>query len=263
MGSELRRMLRLARLVWHLMLGIFTAHVLLGAVNNLAYNNQYRHQRALIIWWNRKLCRIVNLRIHIEGAINPKPTLFVANHISWLDITCLAAVLDGHFIAKDEVGAWPVFGAMAKRGDTLFVKRGDAAITSAVADQMTWRLLQKKNLIMFPEGTSTSGGSVQRFHARLFQSAIRARAEVQAVAIAYPDPDNNFYVNPVAPFVGEDNLLVHLWTLLREPALEIKVTFCKALPVEGKDRRTLADRARAQILATFEPKFGYREDISA
>ncbi len=83
------------------------------------------------------------------------------------------------------------------------------------------------------------------------------------MAITYPDSNNNFVVNPVAPFIGDDNLLVHLWTLLREPALEVRVTFCKALPAEGKDRRTLADRARAQILATFEPALGYRGDISA
>ena len=259
---ELRRMQRLVRLAGHLMLGMLAAHLVLRTVNKLAHRLP-RHQRyaqAVVQWWNRKLCRIINLRIHIEGEINARPTLFVANHISWLDITCLAARLDARFVAKQEVRDWPLFGAMAQRNHTLFIKRGDAGATAAVADQMTWSLLQKNNVIVFPEGTSSNGATVERFHARLFQPAIRARVEVQAVAISYPHAQG---INPIAPFVGDDNLLRHLWDALREPAIDIRLTFCKPIPAEGMDRRALATHARNQILAAFGNAAGLRVDISA
>ncbi len=175
---QLRRVQRLTRLVWHLFLGTLVAHLLPGAAHKKAgqFFLSNKHARTAVRWWNRKLCRIVNLRIYIDGQINLQPTLFVANHISWLDIAALASVLDARFVAKQEVGDWPVIGAMATRNHTLFIKRGDADTTSSVADQMTWSLLQKNSHIVFPEGTSSNGATVQHFHARLFQSAIRARA---------------------------------------------------------------------------------------
>lgn len=259
---QLRRLQRLLRLGWHLLLGLIAAYLVLGTVSRFAHRLP-RHQRyaqVVVRWWNRKLCHIINLRIHIEGAINPNPTLFVANHISWLDIACLAAILDARFVAKQEVRDWPLFGAMAIRNHTLFIKRGDASVTAAVADQMTWSLLQKNNFIVFPEGTSSNGASVEQFHARLFQSAIRARAEVQAVAITYPHPQG---MNPAAPFVGDDNLLHHLWNLLREPAIDIKLAFCKPITGEGMDRRAMATHTRNQILANFESVTGERKNISA
>ncbi len=242
MYADLRRLVRLLRLAGHFVVGPFIAHVLLRLVD-------YPRQQALSKWWNYKLCRILNLRIHIHGNINSQPTLFVANHISWLDINCLGSVLKAHFVSKQEVREWPVFGAMAARIGTLFLKRGDATVTSMVADQMTWLLLQKKSLVMFPEGTSSDGNSVDRFHARLFQSAIRSRTAVQAVALSFPHEQG---VNPLVPFIGDDNLLLHLWKLLSLPVVEVRLTFCKPIFAEGLDRRLLANHTRSQILSTFE-----------
>lgn len=259
---HLRRMQRLVHLAWHLMLGILAACLMLRTLNSLAQRLpcQQRYTQAVVRWWNRKLCHIINLRIHIEGAVNPKPTLFVANHISWLDIACLAALLDARFVAKQEVGEWPVIGAMAKRNHTLFIKRGDADTTAAVADQMTWSLLQKNSHIVFPEGTSSDGATVQHFHGRLFQSAIRAHAPVQAVAIVYPHAQG---INPAAPFIGDDDLLHHLWNLLLQPSTDVTLTFCKPLDAEGRERRSLATHTRSQILSVLENHILVREDLSA
>lgn len=255
MRQELRRLQRLVRLAWHLMLGMVAVHLILGVRSKGTHDAQYHYQQTLATWWNRKLCEIINLRLRIEGKINSGPTLFVANHISWLDIPCLAAVLNARFVSKEEVRGWPIFGAMAARTSTLFLKRGYSSVTTRVAEQMTWRLLQKKNLVFFPEGTSSEGDSVLRFHARLFQAAIRARAEVQAVAITYPHAQG---VNPIAPFIGDDNLLHHLWKLLAEPSMDVTLTFCQPLAAAGLQRRMLADQARAQVLAVVEQRHNTR-----
>lgn len=249
MKLHVRRLQRLLRLAWHMLMGMCAAHVGLPVTNKVAQGGQYRIQQAVSKWWNYKLCRILNLRLHIEGTINTAPTLFVANHISWLDIPCLATVLNAHFVSKEEVRGWPIFGAMAARTSTLFLRRGDATVTSMVADQMTWSLLRKRSIVIFPEGTSSEGDSVLHFHARLFQSAIRSHAEVQAVAISFPHEQG---VNPAAPFVGDSNLLDHLWRLLAEPVMEARLIFCQPLAAAGLPRRVLANRARAQVLASIE-----------
>ena len=195
--------------------------------------------------WNRRLCRLLDLRVTICGRIAPASTLLVANHISWLDIPCLHAVTEGSFVAKEEVARWPLVGAMAREAGTLFLRRGDRFALETVGERMTWLLKRGHNIILFPEGTTTDGATVQRFHSRLYQSALRAHAYVQPVAVSYP---HRAGVNPAVPFLGDDNLARHLWTLLAEPSVEVTLTFCPAVSAAAfASRRAAAEHTRAQI----------------
>ena len=54
-------------------------------------------------WYHRKVCRILGIRLHIEGDVPPGPVLLVSNHTSWLDIPVLSAVAPVSFVAKSEV----------------------------------------------------------------------------------------------------------------------------------------------------------------
>jgi 1-acyl-sn-glycerol-3-phosphate acyltransferase len=114
---------------------------------------------------------------------------------------------------------------------------------------MTWLLAANSPVIVFPEGTSTDGSSVLRFHARLYQSASRIDGYVQAVAIRYPHESG---INTAIPFVGDDYLAGHLWRLLGEESIEAELHFCAPLASEGRKRRMLADATRRQIIETLE-----------
>src|SRR5688572_32840085 len=62
-------------------------------------------------WYHRQVCRLLGIRLHIEGALDAgKPVLLVSNHTSWLDIPVLSAVAPVSFVAKRAVGTWP-FGS--------------------------------------------------------------------------------------------------------------------------------------------------------
>lgn len=242
---ETRRAGRCVRVLWHLLVAVGAAHGVLPLMHAARLPRRHDIQRRMVRAWMRKLCRILGLRIHVTGAIDSRPTLFVANHVSWLDIPCLLATVDAAFIAKHEVAAWPVIGRMAARIGTLFLRRGHGS-SARTGDRMTWRLAQGQHLAIFPEGTTTDGTRIGRFHARLYQAAIRTHSRVQAVAIAYPHAHG---VNPAAPFVGDDDLLRHLWSLLAEREIAVQLTFCPPVPAAGRERRALADATRAQILA--------------
>lgn len=244
-----RRIVRMARLFGHLLVGAATAHGLLPLLGRLDHDRARTH--AVVRWWNRRLLHILNLRLMIDGEISTRPTLFVANHISWLDIACLRAVLDVTFVAKQEVRRWPVVGGMAARAGTIFLVRGNNNSTTLAAERMTWTLTQRRHLLIFPEGTTSDGRGVRRFHARLYQAAVRAHACVQAVALSYPHAHG---VHPVAPFVDNDNLARHLWTLLAEDRLTVRMAFCAPLPAAGQQRQTLANRTHAQVCEAIRPK---------
>jgi 1-acyl-sn-glycerol-3-phosphate acyltransferase len=232
----------LVLLFGHLLIGAVTAHSLLPLLNRQDHIQTRTH--AVVRWWNRRLVRILNLRLTIEGKISNRPTLFVANHISWLDIACLRSLLDVTFIAKQEIRRWPIVGGMATRVGTIFLARGSNHDTASAAERMTWALTQRQKLLVFPEGTTTDGREVRHFHARLYQAAIRTHACVQAIALSYPHTDG---VHPAAPFLDDDNLARHLWRVLAEDSLAVKIAFCAPLPAAGQQRRALANRTRAQV----------------
>lgn len=205
--------------------------------------------------WNRTVCRILNVRLQIHGELGEQTRLLVANHISWLDIIALGAHRSVIFVAKQEVAAWPVLGYLAKRTGTLFVRRGDARQTAAIAEQMAWKLRQGKRIVLFPEGTTTTGERVLRFHSRLFQPAQLAQVQVQAVAIEYRGE-----ARAIAPFVGEDEFLPHLLRLLKHEPIDIHLHYC--LPLSASlHRDVLAQTTRQQIVSAIAAQSS--EGISA
>ncbi len=135
---------------------------------------------------------IMGIRVSFTGELNQtKPTLYVSNHISYLDILVLGD-LKAYFIAKAEVASWPVIGKLAEFQNTLFIERraGRARHQLSVMQQ---HLNNSKNLILFPEGTSTDGVHVDPFKSSLFEAANLAalnqtsslRVAIQPITIAY------------------------------------------------------------------------------
>lgn len=198
----------------------------------------------IVVHWNRTVCRILNVRLEITGAPDPAARLLVANHISWLDIIALGGQCRGQFVAKAEVADWPVMGYLAKRIGTLFVQRGDAAQTATTAELMLWRLRQGKRLMLFPEGTTTPGERVLRFHGRLFQPAGLAGVGVQAVALGYSGP-----AKTAAPFIGEDEFVPHLLGILRLERIDLSLSYGPLLPA-GLDAGGMAALSRRWVAET-------------
>jgi 1-acyl-sn-glycerol-3-phosphate acyltransferase len=203
-----------------------------------------RRVRAL---WYSLLARILGLKVRRSGELMATPGLMVSNHISWLDIMVLGSQYPFDFVAKQEVSTWPVVGFLARHSGTLFVRRGDTHSTRATAEDMAWRLRRGHYLVLFPEGTSSPGHEVLRFHPRLFQPALLVNAPVQAVALAYRGEARN-----LAPFVDDDEFLPHLWKLLAIRAIEVDVVFCATVAPNRFDRNGLARHTHSQIVAALE-----------
>lgn len=137
--------------------------------------------------FHRMCCYLFSMKVSTEGEISVlKPTLFLSNHISYLDIFALGSSLPGYFIAKSEVAGWPVLGQLAKMQNTLFFERKGNKIRAQLSI-MSDHFDEKKNLILFPEGTSTEGEHVEPFKSSLLQSVEQAACTViiQPVTIAY------------------------------------------------------------------------------
>ncbi|MFO1372376.1 MAG: lysophospholipid acyltransferase family protein [Candidatus Competibacteraceae bacterium] len=219
------------------------AGVLIAAALGPGGQRRYVSTRPLV-WWSRGLCRILRVRLRVCGTVHKGAALFVANHISWLDIFCIAAVCPTHFLAKEVVAAWPLFGWLCRRAGTAFIRRGGNGGAGEAAEQLVWRLRQGERVLVFPEGTSTTGETVRRFYPRLFQVALLAHCPVQAIALRYPHPKG---INPVVPFVGDDELLPHLWRLLGEPVTVAVLHFGTVHVPPHPSRDLLARLSHAEV----------------
>jgi 1-acyl-sn-glycerol-3-phosphate acyltransferase len=198
--------------------------------------------------WVQQTCRgilsIVGIRLQMEGT-PPTHGLVVANHLSYLDILIISAEMPCFFVAKMEIGSWPYFGKAAKMGGTIFLDRASLASAQSVAAQMAERLKGPMPVLLFPEGTSTDGSSVLRFHSRLIDPATVAGAQITAASVRYIIEDGT----PEARLCwGDDTLfLTHLLTTLNTPGFSAKVHFGQ--PHVYPDRRTAADATHAEVTA--------------
>jgi 1-acyl-sn-glycerol-3-phosphate acyltransferase len=242
MTAEVRRAGRAVIIAAHVAVALCLVGAWLLPLKRFATRRWPGQRNRLTRWWMRRLLVILGVRLETAGHAAPPPALIVANHISWLDIPCLLAVTDARFVAKTEVASWPLIGWLAASAGTLFLARGAAG---AAAERMIRALATGERVAVYPEGTSTDGGSMRPFHARLYQAAIRTGVPVQAVAIRYPRAGGA--INPAVPFVDDDDFVGHLWRLLGEREIVAQLHFCPPLASGNVSRRVLAGTTRRQI----------------
>ncbi len=117
--------------------------------------------------------------------MRPAQGLICSNHLTYLDILVYAAALPCVFVSKREVLRWPAFGFFARCGGTIFVDRQSRTSAEQVSRQIAAVLEAGVPVLLFPEGTSTDGGSVLRFHPTLLEPAVQLGADMTPAAVGY------------------------------------------------------------------------------
>ncbi len=200
--------------------------------------------------FHRVCARLIGLSLVTRGAIcDRRPTLFVSNHLSYLDIAVLGALIDGSFIAKAEVARWPLFGTLARLQETIFVEREARGQVARQRSALLDRLAAGDNLILFPEGTSSDGTHILPFKSALFAAAAAPvggdGVQVQPVSIAATALDGiplGRSLRPLYAWYGDMDLAPHLWTLLKLGRLTVEVEFHPPVTLASLgSRKALAD----------------------
>ncbi|MEP3524861.1 MAG: 1-acyl-sn-glycerol-3-phosphate acyltransferase [Hyphomicrobiales bacterium] len=203
-------------------------------------------RRKLPSLWHRFAARIIGLKVTVQGEISDKrPLLIVANHISWLDIVALSASGPVCFIAKQEVSSWPAFGLLAKLQRTVFVNRERRSATGEKTNEIADRLNDGDVMVLFAEGTSTSGAHVLTFRSALIGAAQRAIRDdetvwIQPVALAYTHLQGMAAISTeraLTGFYGDMEMGPHLLGVLKEAAIDVSVVYGKPYQVGAATNR--------------------------
>ncbi len=245
--AQLRLSLRLA----HLLLVIACGALLAGVVSlceRLVRHDLMALRQRLTRWFLARLSGALPFRVRVEGELPAQPMLWVANHVSWTDIPLLGALQPISFLSKAEVRTWPLAGWLAHKAGTLFIRRGSGD-SNLVGQQLGRHLQRGRHLLIFPEGTTTDGQGLRTFHGRLLASAIDSGVPLQPVAIRYLRGGQPC---PVAPFVGDDDMLSHLLRLLRSQAGEVQIQLLAPIASNSASRNELARQAQSRIATALQ-----------
>ncbi|MFZ6045152.1 lysophospholipid acyltransferase family protein [Pseudomonas sp. CR3202] len=255
MLKSLRFYARVVRLLAVIGLGIALA-VWVGALERLGRSELMATRQRLTCWFLARLAGALPFRVRVSGVVPEQPMLWVSNHVSWTDIPLLGALAPLSFLSKAEVRAWPVAGWLAHKAGTLFIRRGSGD-SGLVGQQLARHLGDGRNLLIFPEGTTTDGSLLKTFHSRLLTSAVETGVPVQPVAIRYLRDGGR---DEIAPFIGEDDLLSHLVRLLRSDRAEVQIQLLEPIASQGLSRTALSQQAKSAVQQAL---FGEEEEALA
>jgi 1-acyl-sn-glycerol-3-phosphate acyltransferase len=237
------------------------AYAMLAPGQILAIRFGWRLQHWLPLVFHRIILALFAVRVSERG---PPPgrraTLVLANHVSWLDIPVIASLHPLSFIAKSEIGGWPVAGTLARLQRSVFIDRQRRRATSEVSHAVGRRLAKGEAIVLFAEGTTSDGNRVLPFRSSLVGAAEAAladpavgRIDLKPLAITYTRRNGlplTRQERPAIAWYGDMDLVPHLALFVRGGPLDAVVTWGEPIPFDG-NRKEATARAEAAVKKAF------------
>ncbi len=211
--------------------------------------------------WLHRSCQAILRGIGVQIVCRgPRPAsgLVNSNHLSYLDIAVYAAALPCVFVSKREVHSWPAIGTLAGCAGTIFLDRQSHASADAVAREMGEALKADVPVLLFPEGTSTDGSEVRRFHPTLMGPAVEMQREIAAAAIAYRA---NGVEERELCWYGDASFLPHLLRLLGRSGIVAEVEFYPEARVYS-ERKAAAQDVQEKV-AAMRKRMGREQQVTS
>jgi len=242
--------LRALILLLHIVEGIAISGLLFPALDQ-------RNRNRIIGAWSRGLLRICGMRLLVAGnpldaelarqGVTPcaKGRMLLVNHISWIDVFALLGALPSRFVAKSEIGRWPLVGWLVTLVGTLYIERGRRHAVAAMNHRVRARLEAGESIVVFAEGTTTEGFGLLPFHSNLIAPALEVGCPIWPTALRYTEQGVQ---TTAAGFVGDMGLVTSLWNILVARDLQVEVAYLTPLaPSAERTRHQVANLARATI----------------
>ncbi len=212
---------------------------------------QLKIRNAAFLCWGRAMCRIMGMRVDVEGEPPAGRFYLVANHVSYVDIILLASQISAAFVAKADLSRWPVLGWMFLSADTIFIDRGRRRDVLRVMKRVQKCLDRELGVLVFPEGTSGKGEEILRLKPPLLQLAAEQGQPVHHATLTYRTQGER-PAHQVVCWWDDTPFVLHFLRLLGLPGFEASVRF-GGEPVLAADRKALATQLRSAMEASFTP----------
>ncbi len=208
-------------------------------------------RNAAFRWWGRAMCRIMGIRVEVEGDAPRGRFFLVTNHLSYVDIVVLASRISAAFVAKSSLSRWPLMGLMFLTADTIFIDRARKRDILRVMERIQKCLERDLGVLVFAEGTSGKGEEILRLKPSLLQSAAEQGQAVHYATLTYRAPGDT-PAHQLICWWDDTPFVSHVLRLFGLPHFEATVRF-GAEPILDDNRKILAKRLRSAMAESFTP----------
>jgi 1-acyl-sn-glycerol-3-phosphate acyltransferase len=204
-----------------------------------------------------------------EGQLERGGYVIISNHVSYVDGIILGSLFPVVFVSKKEVKSWPVIGQWTALCGTIFINRQRKELVPLLIEEISMKLMQEANILLFPEGTSTNGERMLPFQTAPLAAPLRKRAIIVPVTLAYKSVEEK----PVSVanrdliyWYGDMSFVNHFWKLLSLGGIEAIVTIqpkieCFRYEDNSSGRRKLAADCYNRVLGIITPDQNDEEDF--
>ena len=211
-----------------------------------------RWRRFSVRHWALGMAWLLGMRRKVLGMPPRAPFLLVTNHLSYLDIILLASCVEGVFVAKRDMRSWPVLGPLAQVTGTIWVNREVRRDAVRVLDLIDEAIARGDGVILFPEGTTSSGSALLPMRPALLEWAAREQYPVHYAGITYRSTPGALPAELGLCWWGGMSFGSHLMGVLRTRSFDAVVDFA-AEPLTAPTRGALAERLQQAIAERFVP----------
>lgn len=211
-----------------------------------------RWRRVCMRWWCRGVLWALGVRLTVRGAIPADARFVVSNHLGYLDVAVLGAVLPVAFVSRADVAHWPLIGPLARWFDTVFVPREQKRRLPEINAVVSRRVADGCALVVFAEGTTTAGDRVLPLKPSLLEPVVAAGVPVEAACLHYATTPPDAPASISVCWVGDADFVPHGAALLALRRIDARLSFAQQART-GSDRKQLAAQLDADVRALFEP----------
>ncbi len=203
-----------------------------------------------------------------EGALERGGYVIISNHFSYVDGIVLGSIFPIVFVSKREVKSWPFVGQWNTLCGTIFINRQRKQQVSSLVKEMTRKLKQEANILLFPEGTSTNGERILPFQTVPLAAPLRNRSIIVPVTLAYKSIDEEPVTvanRDLVYWYGDMDFLSHFWRLMALRSIEAILTIqptieCYWYKDNSAGRKKLAADCYNRVLGRFTEKESNQEE---
>ncbi|QQS49124.1 MAG: 1-acyl-sn-glycerol-3-phosphate acyltransferase [Acidobacteriota bacterium] len=259
-------MRRIARLIGFVVVCLIFMALAITALGILSFGSE-RRRKAFILWgtraWARTLLRVMAVRVHVTG-LRPEhlrqPHLLVSNHLSYLDIIVIDSAFPAAFVAKTEVGGWPLLGPLARMGKAVFIVREDARSNVTGFYEACGRLREGYSVAVFPESTTGDGAAILPFKPLFLAMATRTGVDILPATINFRSVNGSKFGldnRDLLCWYGDMEFTPHFWNFLTAQRLEVSIMFHD--PIEAPRGTRTRELSRAVQIVVEDGYEGFPE----
>jgi 1-acyl-sn-glycerol-3-phosphate acyltransferase len=221
-------------------------------ISSFVIPNKLYWRQIAFTYWTLSFVKISGMKIEVIGTPPTPPFFLVSNHLSYVDIAALRAVVTGVFVAKKEIESWFFAGRIVRDMGIVFIDRSNRRDIPRAGEEIVERLEDGEGVIVFPEGTSTKGEEVLHFNSSFFEFAADADIPVSYVTVGYRTPEGEMPASEAVCWWDDTTFMAHMFRLFTVPTYTAILKFGEQ-PVVNPDRKKLAQELHDRVTDSFIP----------